>query len=141
MKTIGAGKHSVVPRAFRYVILTGDAKNVTAWLELLDETPVAKFSCDKPEVGKIFDICRYTFHLNCREFMLDGIQARPLVLVRRRFISRIWSTTTSSPTGRSTAAPSRRCTAKPPGHRACQPDKRLLGASDHRNMGILFHNR
>ena len=73
-ETIGAGKHSLVPRAFRYVTLTGDAKNVTAWLELLDETPVAKFSCDKPEVGKIFDICRYTFHLNCREFMLDGIK-------------------------------------------------------------------
>ena len=73
-ETVGSGKHSLVPRAFRYVTLTGDAKNVMARLELLDETPAAKFSCDKPEVGKIFDICRYTFHLNCREFMLDGIK-------------------------------------------------------------------
>ena len=68
------GSHSLVPRAFRYVTLTGEAENVRAQLELLKEEYKAKFSCDRPEVGEIFDICTYTFHLNCREFLLDGIK-------------------------------------------------------------------
>lgn len=68
------GSHSLVPRAFRYVTLTGEADNVKAQLELLKEEYRAKFSCDRPEVGEIFDICTYTFHLNCREFLLDGIK-------------------------------------------------------------------
>lgn len=71
---VEAGEHSLVGRAFRYVTLTGAASNVKAQLELVHEEYKAEFSCDIPEVKKIFDICRYTFHLNSREFLLDGIK-------------------------------------------------------------------
>ncbi len=71
---VGAGEHSLVPRAFRYVLLTGEASGVKAELELVHEEQIAKFSCDRPEVEKIFDVCAYTFHLNSREFLLDGIK-------------------------------------------------------------------
>ena len=71
---VGAGKHSLVPRAFRYAMLTGEAAEVQAWLELLPVEYKAKFSCDRPEVEKIFNVCAYTFHLNSREFLLDGIK-------------------------------------------------------------------
>ena len=69
-----AGEHSLVPRAFRYVLLTGEASGVKAELELVHEEQIAEFSCDRPEVEKIFDVCAYTFHLNSREFLLDGIK-------------------------------------------------------------------
>ncbi len=71
---VEAGEHSLVPRAFRFVTLTGEASNVKAQLELLHEEYKADFSCDDPNVKKIFDICCYTFHLNSREFLLDGIK-------------------------------------------------------------------
>lgn len=73
-ENVGAGKHSLVPRAFRYVLLNGEASGVKAELELVHEEKLAKFSCDRPEVEKIFDVCAYTFHLNSREFLLDGIK-------------------------------------------------------------------
>lgn len=71
---VPAGRHSLVPRAFRYVCFSEKVTDVTAWLELLPEKYIAKFSCDRPEVEKIFDVCAYTFHLNSREFLLDGIK-------------------------------------------------------------------
>ncbi|MBE6612820.1 MAG: alpha-rhamnosidase, partial [Ruminococcaceae bacterium] len=63
-------------RAFRYVnFLGGAVKAPVAQLELLPEIYKAKFSCpDDPQIAKIFDICAYTFHLNSREFLLDGIK-------------------------------------------------------------------
>lgn len=73
-ETVEAGSHSLVPRAFRFVTLTGDASDVKAQLELVHEEYKAEFACDRPEVREIFDICRYTFHLNSREFLLDGIK-------------------------------------------------------------------
>lgn len=68
------GTHSLVPRAFRYVTFTKEVSNVAAQLELVHEECKADFSCDRPEVKEIFDICKYTFHLNSREFLLDGIK-------------------------------------------------------------------
>ena len=74
LEKVGGGEQLLVPRAFRYVTITEDATNVKAFLELVHEDYKAGFTCDDPEVGKIFDICRYTFHLNSREFLLDGIK-------------------------------------------------------------------
>lgn len=71
---ITTGTHSLVPRAFRYVTFTKEVSNVVAQLELVHEECKADFSCDRPEVKEIFDICKYTFHLNSREFLLDGIK-------------------------------------------------------------------
>ncbi len=70
----GKGRHELTGRAFRYVTFIGKAENPTAKLELLDVTPKASFSCDDPLVEKLFGICAYTFHLNSREFLLDGIK-------------------------------------------------------------------
>jgi alpha-L-rhamnosidase len=71
---VSAGIHSLVPRAFRYVTFTGKVSRVKAYNELLPVEYKAKFSCDRPEVSDIFDISAYTFHLNSREFLLDGIK-------------------------------------------------------------------
>lgn len=73
-ENVGAGSHSLVPRAFRYITSTAKIDNVKAQLELLPVEYKAKFKCDRPEVEKIFEICTYTFHLNSREFLLDGIK-------------------------------------------------------------------
>ncbi|MCI8387255.1 MAG: alpha-rhamnosidase [Clostridiales bacterium] len=75
-ETVAAGVHSLVPRAFRYVTFVGDAEitDARAMLELLSVEYKAKFACDRPDVEKIFDVCSYTFHLNSREFLLDGIK-------------------------------------------------------------------
>ncbi len=77
-ETVEAGAHSLVPRAFRYIMFVGEnaeaVKDVRAQLELLPVEYKAKFSCDRPKVEKIFDMCAYTFHLNSREFFLDGIK-------------------------------------------------------------------
>lgn len=71
---VGGGSHLLVPRAFRYVTFTDAAHDVVARAELLHENFESSFSCDLPEVERIFDICKYTFHLNSREFLLDGIK-------------------------------------------------------------------
>lgn len=73
-EAVEVGAHSLVPRAFRYITFTGEASDIKAQLELIHEEYKADFSCDDPNVKKIFDICRYTFHLNSREFLLDGIK-------------------------------------------------------------------
>lgn len=73
----GASEYSLDGRAFRYLHLTGDGADkltVSAQYEYLPLTDRASFSCDNPEIKRIWDICAYTFHLNSREFFLDGIK-------------------------------------------------------------------
>jgi len=67
---------TLVPRAFRYVAVMGEKQpeSVTALYEYQPMEYKASFECDDPTVKKIFDICAYTFHLNTREFFLDGIK-------------------------------------------------------------------
>ncbi len=72
-----AGKHICPPRAFRYLWLHGE--NVArirfrAYYEYLEIEDRAAFSCDRPKIADIWDVCAYTFHLNTREFFLDGIK-------------------------------------------------------------------
>ena len=64
-------------RGFRYVFLqTLAAEQYCVWAdyEYLPLEDVGDFSCDNPLVKKIYDVCAYTFHLNSREFYLDGIK-------------------------------------------------------------------
>ena len=62
--------------AFRYITLIGSVQGAKIWneyeyLPLIDR---ADFTCDVPQVKKVFDVCVHTFHLNCREFFFDGIK-------------------------------------------------------------------
>lgn len=64
-------------RAFRYLWLSGaDAERVSpeAKLEYLPIEDKASFSCDAPLSKEIWDLASWTFHLNTREFFLDGIK-------------------------------------------------------------------
>ncbi len=63
------------PRGFRFVRVDSPVPvRVRAITEMLDVTPRGTFSCDRPEVKRIFDMCAYTFHLCSREFYFDGIK-------------------------------------------------------------------
>lgn len=65
-------------KAFRYVnIVAGkDVKidNVSMLYEYLPETARGSFRCSDDQVNKIWDISKYTFELNTREFFIDGIK-------------------------------------------------------------------
>lgn len=63
-------------RAFRYIFLRSSNKTVTltAEYEYLPIEDIASFECNIPLIKSIWDISAYTFHLNSREFFLDGIK-------------------------------------------------------------------
>lgn len=62
-------------RAFRYLFVRSDAAyTLEAAYEYLPLEDVGDFCCDDPQVEKVWDVCAYTFHLNSREFFLDGIK-------------------------------------------------------------------
>ncbi|MBR0510029.1 MAG: alpha-L-rhamnosidase [Clostridia bacterium] len=64
-------------RAFRYVFVKSDAPEETgleAKEEYLPLADKASFTCDREIVSDIWRLCRDTFHLNSREFFLDGIK-------------------------------------------------------------------
>ena len=63
-------------RAFRFIhiITESEPQNVHAQCEHLSLTDKASFECNDPMIKTIFDVCAYTFHLNSREFFLDGIK-------------------------------------------------------------------
>ena len=65
-------------RALRYVNIqwTGDLQVDSAAL-LFEYSPVVNkgsFHCSDPEINRIWDVAAYTFHLNTREFFIDGIK-------------------------------------------------------------------
>lgn len=71
------GKETLMrPRAFRYVYVITDTepKLLNADYEHVAIADRASFECNDPTVKKVFDVCAYTFHLNSREFFLDGIK-------------------------------------------------------------------
>lgn len=73
----GQGQYALVPRAFRYLFISGDTTRqcrVEAAYEYLPLSDVGDFECEDPMVKKIWDVCSYTFHLNSREFYQDGIK-------------------------------------------------------------------
>lgn len=76
-ETVTGSAEYVLPAcALRYVKLVGKTDGLTVWCEyeFLPLRDRASFSCEVPEVKKVFDVCVHTFHLNCREFFFDGIK-------------------------------------------------------------------
>lgn len=79
VKEVVSGKsaYRLVPRGFRYLFLdTPKAEGYTIWAdyEYLPLEDIGSFRCSDPMVEKIYETCAYTFHLNSREFYLDGIK-------------------------------------------------------------------
>lgn len=72
----GKCEYRLTQRAFRYIFIKGGTPKlaVSADYEYLPLETRGSFKCDNPLFNKIWDICAYTFHLNCREGFLDGIK-------------------------------------------------------------------
>ena len=74
-KLSGKTEYRMRSRAFRWIYVEGDAPHtLSAQYEYLPLEDRADFECEDPLVKKIWDVCAYTFHLNSREFFLDGIK-------------------------------------------------------------------
>ena len=74
-KLSGKTEYNMRSRAFRWIYVKSDKPHkITAQYEYLPIEDRADFACDDPLVKKIWDVCSYTFHLNSREFFLDGIK-------------------------------------------------------------------
>lgn len=67
-----------VTKAFRYVNVCYDGNlsidSVSMLYEYLPVKDRGSFRCSDQEINKIYDIAKYTFHLNTREFFIDGIK-------------------------------------------------------------------
>src|SRR5699024_5472852 len=65
-------------KAFRYVNIVYDpgvtSDAVSMMYEYAAETERGSFRCSDDEINKIYDVSKYTFHLNTREFFIDGIK-------------------------------------------------------------------
>jgi hypothetical protein len=65
-------------KAFRYVHVTFDAglslEKVSMLYEFADVKERGSFVCDDAEINRIYDVSKYTFGLNTREFFIDGIK-------------------------------------------------------------------
>lgn len=73
-------KDSTMPlsKAFRYVNMICDAgitvDSVTMLYEYAYLRQSGYFKCSDEEINKIYDVAKYTFELNTREFFIDGIK-------------------------------------------------------------------
>ncbi len=73
-------KDSVMPlsKAFRYVNMVTDGTlqvdSVSMLYEYADVKENGSFKCSDEEINRIYDVAKYTFHLNTREFFIDGIK-------------------------------------------------------------------
>ena len=74
----GDGEIALRPRAFRYIYLKAEkmenAPSLSAKLQYLPLEDIASFESDDPLLPRIWEICARAFHLNSREFFLDGIK-------------------------------------------------------------------
>jgi hypothetical protein len=76
----GAKKDSVMPlsKAFRYVnVVMGPAISIDSISMLYEYANVKErgsFRCSDDEINRIYDVAKYTLHLNTREFFIDGIK-------------------------------------------------------------------
>jgi hypothetical protein len=65
-------------KAFRYLNIVVDPSvsfdSVSMMYEYMPETVRGSFRCSDEEINKIWDIAKYTFQLNTREFFIDGIK-------------------------------------------------------------------
>lgn len=75
-----AKKDSVMPlsKAFRYVNVLADETIQVDSVSMLFEYAARRennfFKCSDEEINKIYDVAKYTFRLNAREFFIDGIK-------------------------------------------------------------------
>ena len=73
----GSDKYRCPPRAFRYLFVQGAETEqfvLTALYEYLPFHKRGSFTCSNERINRIWDTAEYTFHLNSREFFLDGIK-------------------------------------------------------------------
>lgn len=61
-------------QAFRYIFSSDEAADVETEYEYLPVQYRGAFRCDEDIVNRVWDTAAYTFHLNSREFFLDGIK-------------------------------------------------------------------
>jgi len=65
-------------KAFRFVNMTMDPSvtvdSVSMMYEYSNVQDRGSFKCSDEEINKIYDVAKYTFHLNTREFFIDGIK-------------------------------------------------------------------
>jgi hypothetical protein len=65
-------------KAFRFVNVQYDGSvtldSVSMLYEYADVKERGNFTCNDAEINKIYDVAKYTFHLNTREFFIDGIK-------------------------------------------------------------------
>lgn len=69
---------SPLTKAFRYVNLQlgpgMSADSVSMLYEYLPVEDKGDFKCSDEEINRIYEVSKYTFHLNTREFFIDGIK-------------------------------------------------------------------
>ncbi len=71
----GAAEAEFPPRAFRYIFVPGEARfELSAEWEYLPLEERGRFASSDGELDAIWRVAAYTFHLNSREFFLDGIK-------------------------------------------------------------------
>lgn len=68
------GNASFLPYAFRYLYVSDAKARPEATYEYLPLQRKGSFVCNDRQLNRIWDAAAYTFHLNCREFFLDGIK-------------------------------------------------------------------
>jgi hypothetical protein len=69
-------EYSMKARAFRYLFIPDSARKyeLSAKLQYLPLEQKGTFSCSDERINEIWRVAAYTFHLNSREFFLDGIK-------------------------------------------------------------------
>ena len=72
----GQNRYTLECKAFRYVYIKGATTElkVSADYQYLPLKRRGSFKCDNELFNQIWEVCAYTFHLNCREGFLDGIK-------------------------------------------------------------------
>lgn len=63
-----------MPYAFRYIYVSEKQAEIEAEYEYLPVTYRGSFHSSNEMLNRIWDVAAYTFHLNSREFILDGIK-------------------------------------------------------------------
>lgn len=65
-------------KAYRFVNVQYDGSvsldSVSMLYEYADVKERGSFTCSDAEINKIYEVAKYTFHLNTREFFIDGIK-------------------------------------------------------------------
>lgn len=73
----GSTSYRCSAHAFRYLFIQSEEKHtyeMTAWYEYLPFKRTGSFSSSNELLNRIWETAEYTFHLNSREFFLDGIK-------------------------------------------------------------------